>query len=352
MVNILVYGDRSRYSFLSELVSELTIPSHRMDDENIIVAQVGTRKSSAIFPKAIELTSAQLPLATNVFFPSDSCDIGKCADKFSSILFFEEFEFLKASSLQKLEDLEEIGQLALTIVLYIPPRRFLDTDISTYDDAIENAQKYYSNLGYSVLLYKPLDNLFHFLLKPTGRYSNFYRKKMLNKIAEKRDLLHDDIGLQLDYELAFEENRCSLNAQDNKFIIQYDEETFKRASLEKIYFERAKKLIFEQQRHRFINPLLNIYKEFMKDIAFGNLNIDAEVLEDIVEKSFSSSTLNKKNTFFHGTYLEYETNREKNHIITEFLARVNRFIQFDLCNEIIKYADIRLNRLERLVKGD
>lgn len=350
MISVVVMGDRSKYSFLGEIVPQIPIPKLKLGDTDIIVTQSDTSEGLAD-NQAIGLKSARLPIATNVIFPADVVNIQNYAEKAVAVFYFEEFEFCKLKTMHDLENIRKAGFSSVAVVLYAPPRKFLDSDISTYDEAIENAKAKYKGDGYRVIEYKPEISMLPLIIQlPTDVYTNRHRDRVLNKISEKRELLYDeDVGFKLDYELMQAE--IGLSPQDNKIINRYDEKEFSLATVDAVYFERARKLIFDYKRGEFIEPLCSLYKHFVKPLAFWDLEKDINILEEKIRKAFYKSTYIEHNMVFQGTRSEYENCINDSRIDTEFLKRVNRFMGYTLYDVIVHHIESRLNKLEELAKG-
>ena len=349
MINVVVMGDRSRYSFLGEIVRQIPIPKSKLGDTDIIVTQLDT-EDGVVDNKAIELKSTRLPIATKIIFPANNANIQNYADKAVAVFYFEEFGFRKLKTTHDLDTIRHIGFPSVAVILYAPPRKFLDSDISTYNDDIENAKAKYKEDGYRVIEYKPGTSTLPLIIQlQTDLFTNCHRVRMLNKIAEKREELYDEYGLKLDYELMQVESGFS--PQDNKIINRYDEKEFALATVDSIYFERARKLIFDYKRIELLEPLFNLYKSFVKPIAFWDLKQDVNILEEKMQKEFYKSTYIEHNIVFRGTRNEYENYINTSRIDTEFLKRVNEFIGYTLYVVIVHHIERRLNKLEELAKG-
>ena len=342
MVNVVVLGDKSRYSFLNELVSYLPTSSYELGNNKIVV--------NSIDNQVIGHSPAQLPIATNVIFPPDYDDLNEYLNKISSVLYFEEFEFQKYETMETLKMIRNIGLYPLTIVLYIPPRSFLESDISNYDDAISNAKSNYNKMGYSVIKYIPTISFSPLIIQVESDIdNNMHRNSFLRKIADIKSDIYDN--LQLNYELAMLDGRNQLSEIEKKRIIAYDEHEFSNTSLETIYFNRTKRIIFETNYDEFIEPLLLFYKKTVKDISFCKLEKDIKIFNKNIRTKFYNSTFIDHNIIFKGTRTEYELSRLRIQLYKDFFGRVQKFLQEILYMEVIAYIENRLSKLEKMLTG-
>ena len=358
MISVVIMGDQSKYSFLGEIVQQIPIPKTKMGDTDIIVTQFDTNGGTAS-NRAIELKSARLPIATKVVFPSNNANVQDYADKAAAVLYFEEFGFLKSSSLKELESICEAKFPSVTVVLYIPQRNFLESDISTYDEDIETARAKYKEDGYTVIEYTPGTSMLPLVVQlPSDISANCHRDRVLDKITKKKELLYDeDVGVKFDYEYTREVCECSLSEHDRLLITRYDKQEFERASLDVVYFERARKLIFEKKRSTLVEPLLGVYKNFInnpdfKEFIFWDMEKDVQILEKIIKTKFYESIFVNHNTIFQGTPIEYGMYEEKNKLCLEFYNRIETFFRDTFCEAIVQHIDSRLTKLEKLAKGE
>ena len=353
----MVIGDWSKYSFLREIVPQIPIPKAQMGDTDIAVTHFNTN-GSLVGNQAIELKSDRLPIATEVIFPADNANLENYANKATVAICFEEFEFVKSSTKEKLKYIRDAEFFSVAVVLYAPSRKFLESDISTYDEAIENAKEKYEEDGYIVIEYTPGKNILPLIAQlPSDISVNYHRNRLLKKIAEKRENLYDeDFGLRWDYDLTREDYRCSLSEQDRTLITRYDRQEFERASLDIVYFERARRIIFEKKRNSLIEPLLGVYKNFISNVDFNefifwDLNKDIEMLEETIEIQFYKSTFVNHNAIFQGTEIEYGMYENKIKLCSEFYNRIEKFFKETFYEMIAHHIEKRLNKLEKLAKG-
>lgn len=356
MISVVVMGDRSMYSFLGEIVPQIPIPKSKLGDMDIIVTPSYFNDVS-VGNQAIELKSARLPIATNVIFPAYNANIQDYADKAIGVFYFEEPRKQK-TTMRDLENIRKAGFPSITIVLYAPPRKFLESDISTYDEAIENSKTKYKKEGYTVIEYTPGTSILPLIVQlPSDVSSNCYRERLLDKIAEKRRIIYgEDSEFRWDYDLTIEEYRCDLSEQDKELITRYDSQEFALASLNVVYFERARQLIFENKRSSLLEPLLCVYKNFINnadftEFIFWDLNKDIEILEESIRKQFYKSTFVNHDVIFQGSIIEYGMYENKISLYSDFFSRIKTFFKNILYEIIVHHIENRLDKLEELAKG-
>lgn len=344
-------GDKSRYHFFRSIVDL----SKSNNQENFFTERLGEREvflTSNL--KRINddfFYSPKVPLNTDLYFPSEFEDIIDVIKNGDKIVWFDEFPYATDRDIEKIKEVLDSGKgEKIVIVLFQNYREKLETDISTDDMALEEAEFRYSQLNLSIYKFVP-DTFPRFLL-----WENNIENSIIDGIFHSK-MKMIEFGLEVfdsSYEFMFdmigEDGKSISSLIDYDVLAGFCEYTQKlsKNNVWDIYHEKACK--FYWYNNFIVKDFCRfIYKDSIDLICVWDFEKDFERLYEIVVEEFKHISGEMQSLVYDGIKSDYEEFlKENQEEIIAYKMKIQQFFREHL-KELIKARIKRnLKKLEAL----
>ncbi len=353
-MKIYVMGDKSRYQYLQRLLKEFPIQqvfknTGAVERQDISIVHAPTTKEDSQ-----SLQSHRIPLHTRVTIAGDSQEPRNFSmegmDSYDKILILDEFPYRTDAELERTGRLSRDYRVRdYEVILIRKEGQSLKSDISSADDAMEQAQRDYEAEGHPVKTYSisSKENIFNYY--PSGIKGGW------KKIFQKRLQAAKD-RLMVEFEQVFLLNygfELKTDLEDSKRLdsyIQYARvrgrelrETFIVGFMHDFFRETALSMVLK----KFIRSM---YLNFTKEIPVWDREKDIDRFFSEVGISFSQKLYVGRRLPFSGDEADYIIFKNQNS--QRILDMKNCAISFfsDELKEIMRRRILkRIERLEEIL---
>ena len=350
-MRLVMSGDKSRYHFFRSIVdlnkakNQESFFTERLGEREVFLTSDLSKAKDDIF------YSPRVPLNTELFFPSEFSSIIDVIRNDDKIIWFDEFPYATDRDIERLKEILNSGKGSqIVIVLFHNSRECLETDISTDDMALEEAEARYAQFNMSIYKYTP--NLFpYFLLWENDSecvcLENDFFSKMKN-VEWNLDIFDSSYEFMLDS--LGEDGKSIASFFDFDILASfcdYDRKLNKN-NIWEIYHEKA--YIFYWENNYEIRHFCKlIYKDAIESVCIWDFERDYERLYASITESFKQITVDMKFLTYDGVKADYDefliNNQEE---IIKYKTRIQFFFREEM-KEIIKERIQRnLRKLEAL----
>lgn len=346
-MRLIITGDKSRYQFLRNMISET------VDNRDVFFTEKLAERDIYLSSNKKELAkdmyySRKIPLNTTVLFPKEYGDSSINFENSDRIIVFDEFPYATDEDVEKLEKIlsvEKYGQIE--VVILKNDRESLETDISTDDMAVCEAIDRYEKKGINVYTYS-LNDRPDFLVWTSFNKNNL-EEQVYKSIIKK---IRDDVdAFDSVYELSFELSDISALVDFDMLarFFKFDKK-IKGKNVWNFYYTKSFEFYWENNTkvEKFYTEL---YKDIISDLCSWDLEEDIKSLNDVIRKKYEREFKSFKPIKFNGESDEYEEflNLNKKDI-ARFKNTIREFFLIGI-RDILKNRIIRnVKRMEELMK--
>ncbi len=349
-MRLIMSGDKSRYHFFRSIVDL----RKTKNQENFFTECLSTREVflTSDLNKVIDdcYYSKKIPLNTDLYFPSEFVDISDVIKNGDKIVWFDEFPYATDRDIEKIKEIMNSGKgEKVVIVLFQNDREKLETDISTDDMALEEAEIRYSQWNFPVYKFVP-DAVPLFLLWDNNENSiierNFYSK--INMYASKMEVFDGNYALMLDIP---GEDGKSISSLANYDVLagfcKYDRRLYKN-NIWDIYHEKACKFYWDNN-HAVKDFCKFIYKDAIESLCIWDFEKDFERLYEIIIEEFRKITKGIPPAVYDGNKSDYDEFLQQNQEeILSYKTKIQDFFHENLKELIKARINRNLKKLEAL----
>lgn len=338
-MRIIIVGDKSRYQFLKMMAFEEVLEKEIWNKTIRIISEKSKEKDT--------IYSAKLPLNTELIFPAELNWKNYTYTNNDMILLFDEFPFRTKEKRDALQwCINNTNTMACKVILVSNERKFLESDISTEKEALEEACKEYQNANICVEKYT-MGEFPQILFYPNS-FTNYVKMRMLEKIKK---LYHNlelmTSGYELDYLWELKDKVENIGVLDD-FFSYSSSWNIKKVDVKKNIYIKTEQYFFED--NEIFEFSKKIYMRCVDEICIWNINEDLDSLYNKIKLKFKNKMNERKSNFFQGNEYEYVQWKQNNiQYILETKKDVIKFFKEDLQELIKNQAYQRINRLEELI---
>lgn len=344
-MKIVIIGDKSRYQFFRDFIDEKytgykePFYTERISERDVFMTSNIKEKGENIY------ISKKLPLNTLVFFPKEYSE-GLYGQQ-DKIVIFDEFPYVTEENLLKLKNIIETGNYnQIEVVLIINNRERLESDISTEEMALKEAETIYKRKNIKVSKYK-------FGESPTFLFSSIDSIQNNNQLKPLlNDLKFVSQIFSTSYELMYEESELNKNLSNPEFInsfFEYNRNIIGK-NIWRYYFEKIFNYFWKDNSSKIDDFYIKFYEMNLKNFCIWDISVDIEELKIEIRKLFMNKLYFPKEYIFYGDKPEYE--KLLNKLAKDFVNLKKELINF-FTNDIKQYLKQRIekniNKLEALL---
>lgn len=346
---ISVVGDESRYQFARIMIGEMDCVNYANEKSgmNFIFINSGFRRYIQD-EKNIMVYTDLVQIGRVIEIPAENFSTKSiCGDRISDkVLLFNTFPYAKLNLLDSLEEMvEAMPMTEFEVVLYKEKRKFLSTDISSIDEAMEFAKLEYMKFASNVVVFRPenrLDKLFiihqHISKRLKMNYSN------LVEIQKNRFKMRFDITYSAEIEDYINYLFDLLNPDDllsatEVFSFEMVKDKADIWSAYKSNFER----IYLFGNYDIINRVAEFYFSYVEGISCLNQEDEREKVEEILLEKYNKFFEYRTRIFVPQSEIDYLRLVSKTGLCEKFLQRIQSFakdglknVLYDMINNKIK----------------
>lgn len=344
-------GDKSRYHFFRSIVEQNRLKNReiffteRLGEKEVFLTSDLKKINEDVF------YSPKIPLNTELYFPSEYLELLDVIKNDDKIIWFDEFPYATDRGVEQLEKILNAGNVGqVVIVLFQSPRENLETDISTDDMALEEAEFRYSQ--YDVSIYKYILNGFpDFLLWESNTEEMLLKASFFSKVKNVKSNLE---AFDSSYEFLF--NDSGESGYSLASIIDFDvlasfceyDRKMKDNNVWKIYHDRAYKFYWSNN-YELKDFCTFIYKDAIENICIWDFEKDFEKLYDNIVEEFKRMIDDMERLTYDGTKADYdEFLRTYQEDIITYKTRIQSFFTEKMKDIIRARIHSNLVRLEEL----
>lgn len=344
-MKIAIIGDKSRYQFFRYFIDEKYIGykelfyTEKVSERDVFMTSNIKEKGENIY------ISKKLPLNTLVFFPKEySEDSYGQQDK---IVIFDEFPYVTEENLLKLKNIIETGNYnQIEVVLIINNRERLESDISTEEMALKEAETIYKRKNIKVSKYK-FGEIPTFLFSSIDSIQNNNQlKPLLNDLKFVSEIFSTS------YELMYEESELNKNLSNPEFInsfFEYNRNIIGK-NIWRYYFEKIFNYFWKDNSSKIDNFYIKFYEMNLKNFCIWDISVDIEELKIEIRKLFMNKLYFPKEYIFNGDKPEYEELLNKlAKDLVNFKKELIKFFTEDIKQYLKQRIEKNINKLEALL---
>lgn len=345
---IFVLGDKSRFSFLREILKESD-----KDNENFKKNILGKKDIKIVSDNFLAdkaencLVAETLPFNTSLFFPATNETSDLDVSFRDRIILFDEFPFRTAEEIENIKNLKDKN---ITVVLYDIQRQNLVSDVTNMRDALEDALKKYQkeNINVEIRQYgESFDFLFSKCFMPTD-FSPNIRKKIASKKSEL------DFLFNVEYEVEYV-NSVKSEIEDSPVVLDsiVKFEKHMKGNLSKVYYSKAKNYFIDKNFGKYFSFVFKLYKNEMNDFCdIIDKSHEASLKKKIISE-FESTIKIKEKLYFSGAgekeYIFFLN--ENNEAIIKFKNQIKIFFSKKLYLLVKDFMIAQLTKMEEILNG-
>ena len=342
-MRLVMFGDKSRYHFFRSIVdlgktkNQESFFTERLGEREVFLTSNLKKVNDDIF------YSPKVPLNTDLYFPSEFVDILDVIKNGDKIVWFDEFPYATDMDIKKIKEILDSGKGEnVVIVLFHNYREKLETDISTDDMALEEAEFRYSQLNLPI--YKFVPNKFPLFLLWENNIDNsiiegnLYLK--IKMIEFGLDVFDSSYEFMLD--MPGEDGKSISALMDFDVLAgfcDYNRKLYKN-NIWDVYHEKA--CIFYWDNNCAVKDFCKfVYKDAIESICIWDFEKDFERLYQIIIEEFGKITREMHSLVYDGAKSDYEEFlKENQEEIISYKMKIQHFFREKL-KELIK---VRINR--------
>jgi len=295
--------------------------------------------------------SPRVPLNTELYFPSEFISVLDEIKNDDKIIWFDEFPYATDRDIERLKEVLNSDRACQVVVVLVQnSREKLETDISTDDMALEEAELRYAQFNIPIYKYT-LDSFPYFLLWENNIENAHLEETFYSKIKSvERNLEIFDSSYEFMFDLWGEDGKSIAALTDFDILAsfcEYDQKLNKN-NVWKIYHEKACKYYWKNDNE--ISSFCKlIYRDAIDSVCIWDFERDYEKLYANIIDEFEQISDNMKCLEYIGTKTGYdEFLKENQEEIINYKARIQQFFR-EKMKDIIKTRICRnLERLEVL----
>lgn len=335
-----IIGDQSRFQYLkmligdaayNELVNVTTI--NTIEDVHVVCDQDG---SNGV------LISSEIPLNTEVIIQGTVLQNVEY-EGYDKILIFDEFPYRTKDTV---EDVRKISDHPHTreyeIILIEGEQKGLKSDVSTIEDAMNEAKKLYTQEGHSVKI-SSLSKIKELLFQTLDDSYDIYAllRKKLDYVLQ---YIHEDFDFE--YDLVYED------FFDDIYMEKVMRSGIKRGGdIRKIFVGEISKRIVDRGHFKIQMFIEEIYKYFMKEINMWDLERDLKEFFVEIQGDFANFIYtNVEELCFQRSEQKYEVfyNQHRKNIV-RMKNCTRQFFKDELKQKIVERMENRIEKLKELL---
>lgn len=344
-MKIVIIGDKSRYQFFRYFIDEKYIGykelfyTERISERDIFMTSNIEEKGENIY------ISNKLPLNTLVFFPKEYSEV--LYGQQDKIVIFDEFPYVTEENLLKLKNIIETGNYnQIEVVLIINNRERLESDISTEEMALKEAETIYKRKNIKVSKYK-FGEIPTFLFSSIDSIQNNNQlKSLLNDLKFVSEIFSTS------YELMYEESELNKNLSNPEFInsfFEYNRNIIGK-NIWRYYFEKIFNYFWKDNSSKIDDFYIKFYEMNLKSFCIWDISIDIEELKMEIRKLFMNKLYFPKEYIFYGDKPEYEELLNKlAKDLVNFKKELINFFTEDIKQYLKQRIEKNINKLEALL---
>lgn len=335
-----IIGDQSRFQYLkmligdaayNELVNVTTI--NTIEDVHVVCDQDG---SNGV------VISSEIPLNTEVIIQGTVLQNVEY-EGYDKILIFDEFPYRTKDTV---EDVRKISDHPHTreyeIILIEGEQKGLKSDVSTIEDAMNEAKKLYIQEGHSVKI-SSLSKIKELLFQTLDDSYDIYAllRKKLDYVLQ---YIHEDFDFE--YDLVYED------FFDDIYMEKVMSGGIKRGGdIRKIFVDEISKRIVDRGHSKIQMFIEGIYKYFMREINMWDLERDLKEFFVEIQGDFANFIYtNVEELCFQRNEQKYEVfynQHRKNIVCMKDCTR--QFFKDELKQKIVERMENRIEKLKELL---
>lgn len=335
-----IIGDQSRFQYLkmligdvayNELVNVTTI--NKIEDVHVVCDQDG---SNGV------VISSEIPLNTEVIIQGTVLQDVEY-EGYDKILIFDEFPYRTKDTV---EDVRKISDHPHTreyeIILIEGEQKGLKSDVSTIEDAMNEAKKLYIQEGHSVKI-SSLSKIKELLFQTLDDSYDIYAllRKKLDYVLQ---YIHEDFDFE--YDLVYED------FFDDIYMEKVMRGGIKRGGdIRKIFVGEISKRIVDRGHFKIQMFIEEIYKYFMKEINMWDLERDLKEFFVEIQGDFANFIYtNVEELCFQRSEQKYEVfyNQHRKNIV-RMKNCTRQFFKDELKQKIVERMENRIEKLKELL---
>lgn len=341
-------GDKSRYHFFRSIVdlnksgNQQSFFTERLSKREVFLVSDISKTNDDIF------YSHRVPLNTELYFPSESVSVLDVIKNDDKIIWFDEFPYATDRDIEGLREVLDSDKACQAVIVLIQNfREKLETDISTGEMALEEAESRYAQFNMSIYKYT-LDSFPYFLLWENNIENAYLEGVFYSKMKNvEQNLDTFDSG----YDLWVEEGMYIASLIDFDILAgfcEYDQK-LNKSNVWKIYHEKACKYYWQNNNEMISNFCKLLYKGAIAPVCIWDFEKDFEKLYANVIEGFERISDDMECLEYIGAKADYdEFLKENQEEIIAYKTRIQQFFREEM-KEIIKARICRnLERLEAL----
>lgn len=351
---IIVLGDPSKYQFLKEIISskmwnEIWNTNYRLSLANrfIEVEEGGLKEDTLdnLQQDKVRLTG-KLPGGTLMVYPPEG-DIKSCKyDVTDRIVFFDEFPFREKTVLdQILKTARENPFNSVSVILYIPGRKSLSTDITSVESAIIEAKKQYAIKKIKVAMHKPNDYP-DFLFWSSPQYYESMTTDLRRKVEKVKNQINK--CFEFDFELLLIDLQQLIDVTELEHLTMFNQILHGRC-LYREYMNRFIAGYLNNPSSQFMEIVIDFYEGYIGECQIWDMTQDVMALRQILKNDYLGSYQEETDEKFLGTdKYEYKIFLMDTQIAVHFKIDLMDYMRKNLPELIKKYLINKLKKLEEL----
>ena len=307
-MRLIISGDKSRYHFfrsiidLSKLQNQESFFTERLGEREVFVTSDIKKTDKNIF------FSSKVPLNTELYFPSEYTDLFDVITNEDKVVVFDEFPYASDDKIDKLDNILQSGKVVqVSVVLFWNNRESLETDISTEDIALKDAEEYYGSRNIRVYKYS-LKDVPVFLLWSSNNGIIGYENAFVSKMElTKLNLETLDSAYELMFDCWDEHGKSMVSLIEFDILARfcvYDRKLCE-GNIWRVFHEKACKHYWTND-YIIKNFCRFIYQTTVDDICIWDFEKDFEILYESIRNEFNHIIDELDMLEFKGTKLNYD----------------------------------------------
>lgn len=353
-IRIVIAGDKSRYQFFRNIVEKRQSDgledffSERLGDKDLVVTsdkkKVGQDKNC--------FYSRYLPLHTELLFPREYAELSEVCEEDDRLLLFEGYPYGTEMTSEKLHHVVYAKKTKqIEVVLFKTGKDALESDISTEEMALKDAEKMYKKRKISVCQYSeneiPLFLIWENELDP-GEIFQSYREK-LDRARENLEYF------QSMYLWEFEQSDGG--EPSVKECIDFDvlakffayDDDIREKNVWQFYYLKSYRYYW--QNHDVIRKFCKkMYWLLIQDICIWNFETDFNELCEKMKKSYENQFQKSLPIIYKYQKNEYDGFLNDNESkILDFKNKIQNYFQCEMEKIIKQRAESKIKKMEEIV---
>lgn len=352
-MRVVISGDKSRYHFFRSIVE-----INKSKNEEVFFTEKLGEKEVFLRPDLKKIGenvffSSKIPLNTELYFPPEYVDLMEAIHSEDKVILFDEFPYATDSDIEQLNDILQIGIVnQISVVLFKNDRNTLETDISTEDMALDDAEQCYKNKNVTVFRYSIKDIPF-FLLWNNIAVNNVPQDAYHAKLRlAKSELEIFDSFYDFMLNCSDEQGQCLSNLIDFDVLARFCEYDCKIEgnNVWEIYHDKAFQYYWGNN-HNIEKFCKRIYKSAIDDICVWDFEKDFNKLDEEIKINFNDLVKTFTPVRFKDTKENYDIFLNINQsAVLKFKIQIQKFFTSKMRDIIKNRAQRNIQRMEALMR--